>query len=125
MDSHHPALIYSCSGCSSAAQLANHLALLMDRVGAAEMSCIAGLGGDVKPLVRLAKSGRPVVVLDGCPLHCALHTLARHEVAPALHWDLSSMGVEKRKHVDFKPADAARLEPILAGELEHLNASCP
>jgi uncharacterized metal-binding protein len=33
-------------------QLANHLALRIDRTGAAEMSCIAGLGGDVKPLVR-------------------------------------------------------------------------
>ena len=41
-------LIYSCSGCSSAAQLANHLAIRMDRAGAAEMSCLAGLGGDVK-----------------------------------------------------------------------------
>ena len=42
----HP-LVYSCSGCSSAAQLANHVALQLDRRGVAEMSCIAGVGGDV------------------------------------------------------------------------------
>ena len=125
MNPRNQPLIYSCSGCSSAAQLANHLALRMDRAGTAEMSCVAGLGGDVKPLVRTAKSGRPVVVLDGCPLHCARHTLARHGVKPALHWDLSNMGVEKRKHVDFKTADAACLEPVLTGELEQLTASCP
>lgn len=118
-------LIYSCSGCSSAAQLANHLALRMDRNGAAEMSCIAGLGGDVKPLVRTAKSGRPVVVLDGCPLHCARHTLARHGITPDVHWDLSKMDVEKRKHVDFKPSDAARLEPQLAARLERMNVPSP
>ncbi|MBS3959615.1 MAG: hypothetical protein KGZ52_09465, partial [Xanthomonadaceae bacterium] len=35
-------LVYSCSGCSSAAQLANRLALMLDRDGEAEMSCIAG-----------------------------------------------------------------------------------
>jgi uncharacterized metal-binding protein len=122
MTPHHQPLIYACSGCSSAAQLANHLALRIDRSGAAEMSCIAGLGGDVKSLVRIAKSGRPVVVLDGCPLHCARHTLARHKVAPDLHWDLSTMGVEKRQHVDFDPADAARLESTLAGQLEYLSA---
>ena len=40
-------LVYSCSGCSSAAQMANHLALRLDRAGAAEMSCIAGVGGGV------------------------------------------------------------------------------
>ena len=40
-------IVYSCSGCSSAAQLANHVALRLDRCGAAEMSCIAGVGGDV------------------------------------------------------------------------------
>ncbi|WP_221033031.1 putative zinc-binding protein [Actomonas aquatica] len=110
-------LIYSCSGCSSAAQLANHLALRLDRAGVAEMSCIVGLGGDVKPLVRTAKdaaaTGRPIVMIDGCPLQCGRHTLARHGVTPALHWDLSRLAVAKSKHVDFAPADAARLEPAL------------
>ncbi len=106
-------LIYACSGCSSAAQLTNHLALRMDRAGRAEMSCIVGLGGDVKPLVRLAKSGRAIVMLDGCPLQCGKHTLARHGLAPTLHWDLSRMAVRKLKHVDFDPADAAHLEPQL------------
>jgi uncharacterized metal-binding protein len=61
-------LIYSCSGCSSAGQLANALALRMDRAAVVEMSCIPGLGGDMPALVRVAKSGRPLIVLDGCPL---------------------------------------------------------
>lgn len=108
-------LIYSCSGCSSAAQLANHLAVRMDRAGEAEMSCIVGLGGDVRPLVRTGKkaaeSGRPIVMLDGCPLQCGRHTLARHGIEPDLHRDLSKKGVRKEKHVDFDPADASRLEP--------------
>lgn len=119
-------LIYSCSGCSSAAQLANHLALRMDREEVAEMSCIAGLGGDVKPLVRSARqaaeSGRPIVMLDGCPLHCGRHTLARHGIAPDLHWDLSRLGVSRRKHEDYSPLDAARLAPKLAdgiGDLQN------
>lgn len=115
-------LIYSCSGCSSAAQLANHLAVQMDRLGAAEMSCIAGLGGDVKPLVRLAKSGRPVIMLDGCPLQCGRNTLARHGIAPDLHWDLSRLGVTKEKHEGFRPDDAARLAPQLAAEIAGMAA---
>jgi uncharacterized metal-binding protein len=113
-------LIYSCSGCSSAAQLANHLALRMDREVQAEMSCIVGLGGDVKPLVRTAQSGRPIIMLDGCALQCGKHTLARHGLKPALHWDLSRLGVKKEKHVDFDPADAARLQPQLTAEIAAL-----
>lgn len=75
-------LVYSCSGCSSAAQMANHLALALDRSGAAEMSCIAGVGGGVAPLVKLARSGRPVLAIDGCPLACARQCLAQQGVVP-------------------------------------------
>jgi uncharacterized metal-binding protein len=102
-------LVYSCSGCSSAAQLANHLALRLDRGGEAEMSCIAGVGGDVPALVRVARSGRPIVALDGCPLVCARSSLARHGVAPRLHVILSDHGVKKQLHRDFDPAEAERL----------------
>ena len=52
-------LVYSCSGCSSAAQMANQLAIRLDREGLAEMSCIAGVGGGVPGLVKTARSGRP------------------------------------------------------------------
>lgn len=107
-------LIYSCSGCSSAAQLANHLAVRMDRLGEAEMSCIAGLGGDVKPLVRTAlravESGRPIVMIDGCALKCGHHILARHGITADLHWDLGKKKVRKEKHVDFDPSQAKELE---------------
>jgi uncharacterized metal-binding protein len=97
-------IVYSCSGCSSAAQMANHLALQLDRSGIAEMSCIAGVGGDVPSLVSVARSGRPLVVLDGCALACARHCLARHGIEPSLHFTLSEHGVKKRKHQDFEPA---------------------
>ena len=66
-----PPLVYSCSGCSSAAQMANALAVRLDRDGTAEMSCIAGVGGAVIGLVKTAQSGRPILALDGCVLACA------------------------------------------------------
>lgn len=60
-------LVYSCSGCSNVAQGANRLAVRLDREGLAEMSCIAGVGAGVFPIVRIAKSGRPILAIDGCP----------------------------------------------------------
>jgi uncharacterized metal-binding protein len=102
-------LVYSCSGCTSAAQLANAVALKLDRAGLAEMSCIAGVGGDVPSLLGTARSGRPIVALDGCALACVTNSLARHGLAPALHFDLSEQGVRKHQHVDFDPVQAQRV----------------
>lgn len=115
-----PPLVYSCSGCSSAAQMANHLALALDREGAAEMSCIAGVGGGVEALVRTARSGRRILALDGCVLHCVRACLAQAGVQPDLHLTLSDYGVKKRKHADFDRVEAARVldeavRPALAG----------
>lgn len=104
-----PPLVYSCSGCSSAAQMANHLALRLDRCGAAEMSCIAGVGGGVEGLVKTARSGRQILALDGCLLHCVSACLAQAGVRPDLHLTLSDYGVKKRKHADFDPAEAERI----------------
>jgi uncharacterized metal-binding protein len=116
-------LVYSCSGCSSAAQMANHIALELDRREAAEMSCIAGVGGDVPSLVKLAKSGRPVAVIDGCPLECARNCLARHGVAPTLHWQLGEYGVRKRYHAAFEPEQAVMLAERIATELRDFTAA--
>ncbi len=96
-------LVYSCSGCSSAAQTANLIAIRLDREKIAEMSCIAGVGGDVKPLVRTAKSGRDIIAIDGCPLACSKSCLARHDVQPTHHFDLSDFEVPKRLGEDPNP----------------------
>ncbi len=111
-------LVYSCSGCSSAAQMANHLAIALDRRGVAEMSCIAGVGGDVPKLVRIAKSGRPIIAIDGCALACVRQCLARHGVAPAQYHLLSDHGVRKRYQADFDPQEAEAV-------LQNLIASLP
>ena len=99
-------LVYSCSGCSSAAQMANALAIRLDREGVAEMSCIAGVGGGVEGLVRTARAGRPILALDGCVLACARACLARAGLSPDRHVVLAEFGVKKRKHADFDASQA-------------------
>ncbi|OWW21456.1 putative zinc-binding protein [Noviherbaspirillum denitrificans] len=96
-------LVYSCSGCSSAAQTANQAALQLDRSGVAEMSCIAGVGGDVPHLLKIAKSGRPIIGIDGCVLACVKSSLGRHEITPRWYMQLHEYGVKKRYQTDFDP----------------------
>ncbi|HRD57678.1 MAG TPA: putative zinc-binding protein [Ferruginibacter sp.] len=100
-------LVYSCSGCSSAAQMANYIAIQFDRRQVAEMSCIAGVGGNVKKLVRTAQSGREIIVIDGCPLACAKACLQNHGIEPQYHFELTQMGVKKMQHEDFDKEEAA------------------
>jgi uncharacterized metal-binding protein len=102
-------LVYSCSGCSSAAQMANDLALKLDRAGVAEMSCIAGVGGGVTGLVRTAQSGRRILALDGCVLKCVSACLANAGVVADTHLVLSDYGIKKRKHADFDPLEARQV----------------
>ena len=120
----HLPLVYSCSGCSSAAQLANHLAVRLDRAGLAEMSCIAGVGGGVPSLVRKAQeaqeAGRPIMALDGCALACVQACLDARSVKPSLHMQLQRLGVKKVYHEGFVPDQAGALFDRLAAQAVEL-----
>ena len=102
-------LVYSCSGCSSAAQMANYLAVRMDRDGVAEMSCIAGIGGNVKKMVHTALSGRKIITIDGCPLACSKECLSNHNIIPDMHFELTRFGVSKKQHEGFDIDEANHL----------------
>lgn len=110
-------LVYSCSGCSSAAQTSNDVALELNRRGLAEMSCIAGVGGDVPKLVKVAKSGRPIVALDGCALACVKNVLARHRVEPTVWHQLRRYDVAKIYGADPNQADVERVLGIVVDSL--------
>lgn len=107
----HLPLVYSCSGCSSAAQLANTLAVRLDREGEAQMSCIAGVGADLPNFVHQATSGQPILALDGCPLACVRGCLKRHGVEPDRYVQLQKHGVKKRYGQDAPEEDVERLYP--------------
>lgn len=117
MKDKNKALVYSCSGCSSAAQLANRVAVKMDRESFAEMSCIAGVGGDVKPLVKTAKSGRDIIAIDGCPLECVKNTLARHNIQATHHFRLHEYGVKKIQHENFDPKEVKRITSLVVEQV--------
>ncbi|HDZ47433.1 hypothetical protein LCGC14_0057310 [marine sediment metagenome] len=123
MSSHHKprTLVYACSGCSDVAQLANSVALRLDHAGEAEMSCIAGVGGGVPGLVRTARSGRPIVAIDGCQMHCASHCLSKAGVTPTEHVKLYENGLRKRRGQFY---DEETVEEVTA-EVKGLIARLP
>ncbi|MDX1819168.1 MAG: putative zinc-binding protein [Marinobacter sp.] len=118
-------LIYSCSGCSDVAQLANDAAVRLDHAGVFEMSCISGVGGKVPALVKTARSGRPITVIDGCPLHCARACLENIGVVPDEHVRLYESGFKKHYGQSYDDdAVSAVCDDVIQRWNEYLIIAC-
>jgi len=88
-------VVYACSGCSDAGELADRIARRLTREGVARMSCLAGIGGRVKSLVATAEKAEHILVVDGCPLNCAAHTLKLAGFQKFDHLELQKIGMRK------------------------------
>lgn len=112
-------IIYSCSGCSDAGELADKVARELNKRGVGEMSCLAGIGGRVKPLLLKAQRAQEIIVVDGCPLNCARHTLLNAGVTKFQHIALQTLGQRKGNC----PVTAERVESVTAMAVEAINAA--
>lgn len=88
-------VIYACSGCSDAGELADRTARVLSQQKLGEMSCLAGIGGRVKSLLLKAEKADYIVAIDGCPLNCARHTLANAGFEQVHHLELQRLGIRK------------------------------
>lgn len=129
LDKRLPPLVYSCSGYTPIAQFANDLAVTAHRTGLAEMSCIAGVGGNVPSLVSKARSGRRIVAVDGCPLHCVKHCLQRVGIEATLHVTLTAdyrLGKSLAGETEPTAVEAARSDVLRRiGALVQASAEAP
>jgi uncharacterized metal-binding protein len=88
-------VIYGCSGCSDVGELADRTARVLSQKQVGEMSCLAGIGGRVKPLIRKAEKAGAIMAIDGCPLNCARHTLVEAGFETTHHLQLQLLGLRK------------------------------
>ena len=106
-------LVYACSGCSNAGQMANVFAARLDRAKWAEMGCLAGVAGNVPELMRQVRQaideGRAVWTIDGCVYRCAQACLNQRAITPQYALVLTDYGYVKRKHMDVSPVEADRI----------------
>jgi uncharacterized metal-binding protein len=90
-----PPVIYACSGCSDAGELADRTARTLAQLKLGEMSCLAGVGGKVKSLLNKAQTAEQILVIDGCALNCARHTLELAGITGFKHLELHHLGFRK------------------------------
>ncbi len=111
-------IVFACSGCSNAGQLAGRVALELDRRGIAEMSCLAGVGA-AKPLFLNKLHDRLVWVIDGCPINCSLGVFDQVHQHADVHIRLHDLGIKKNA---AHPEEAA-FEQLMTGVLEQVRQS--
>jgi uncharacterized metal-binding protein len=103
-------MVLACSGGSNVGQISNEVARKLTVDNRAVMFCLAGLGGDVEPLVERTRESERVLVIDGCPVACAKKTVERHGIEH--EWlELTSCGIEKCHSLEL---DAAEVECAMA-----------
>ncbi|HBY87745.1 MAG TPA: zinc-binding protein [Colwellia sp.] len=80
--------------------MAHNISLTLDGDGIAEMSCIAGVVGKIEPIMAMAKSGRPIIAIDGCALGCTKACLDKSGIKTDHYFKISDLGFEKRDKWD-------------------------
>ena len=116
-DKNEKPVVYSCSGCSSTAQIANHIALKLNKNNIAKMSCVAGIGGKVKPLVEQAKKAEVIIGIDGCPLKCVEHCLGQIDLVADRHYILSEFGISKKLNEGFSESEAEKVYKVVERQI--------
>ena len=111
-------VLYACSGCTSAGELADHVARELDRAGIVEMGSLAGIGAQEPQQLSRARSRFPVIAVDGCASACARRCLERNGIEPSRHYVLARYGVAKRARTAFTAQEAERAWQALRAELE-------
>ncbi|HEX5220969.1 MAG TPA: putative zinc-binding protein [Verrucomicrobiae bacterium] len=115
------ACVLACSGCSHAGELADLTARRLDEIGAAKMSCLAGVGGRVKSIMNTVQRAPELLMVDGCPLECGANTLRLAGITKFKHLKLHELGV--RKHAtEVTPETVQSLAESAVGLLHKTEA---
>jgi len=70
-------LIYACSGAADVGEISDRVARSLRDESFAKMSCLAGIGADLKGFIESAQGACGNVTIDGCQIACAKKTLER------------------------------------------------
>ena len=100
-------LVYACSGGSNVGQITNEVAKRLDEEGVGKFYCLAGLGGDIAPMVASARGADHTIAIDGCSVGCARAALDRAQVPISCYLVVTDEGVEKGHHFQIEEQEVA------------------
>ncbi len=89
-------------------QIANVAVYRLAIGGTGKMACLAAVSAGMPGPVSAANRTRMVLVVDGCPVKCALKTLQRAGVKVNHHVLITDLGLKKEDDLRHDSADVDR-----------------
>ena len=103
-----PNYIFSCSGAADVGHISDLAARKLTKMGAGNMFCLAGIGGNVEAIINKTKSADKILAIDGCSVDCVKKTLQERGITEFDHICITDY-MEKGK----SPANDERVEMIV------------
>jgi uncharacterized metal-binding protein len=114
-------IVYACAGASNLGQLANEIAIRLDRMGLAELCCLTEVAAkDASVAAAEDEPRRPLLAIDGCTNGCCSALLAQRGMEATRTVLLAGRGVAKAKHVLVDEAESERVFGQVLAELAPL-----
>ncbi|MHC4187889.1 MAG: putative zinc-binding protein, partial [Planctomycetota bacterium] len=92
-----PTLIFACSGAADVGEISDRVARQLTADGVGKMFCLAGVGGNVEPIMKATNSTSKIIAIDGCDLDCVKSCLQKVGFEDFQHIRITDMGMEKGK----------------------------
>jgi len=103
-----PKFIFSCSGAADVGHISDLAARQLTKIGAGNMFCLAGIGGNVEAIIEKTKSCDNILAIDGCGVDCVKKTLEDRGISDFEHLRITEF-MEKGK----SPVTDERVEMIV------------
>jgi uncharacterized metal-binding protein len=110
-------LVFSCSGAADVGEISDLAARKLTREGVGQMFCLAGVGGQVGPIVEKTRAAKRVLAIDGCGLDCTKALLEKAGVKGVQQLRITDLGLKK----GHSPASDAHVEMVVTQARAMLN----
>lgn len=100
-----------CSGASNLGQIANRLAVEMQKQGRAQMTCLAAIAAGLSSYIKSLEKVDEVVVIDGCSAACAKKIIENTGHTRYTYYDMSNYlpELDKEKRYDQVEEEVKRI----------------
>ena len=112
-----PRLIFACSGAADVGEVSDRAARKLSKDGIGAMFCLAGIGGQVEPIMKKTHSASRILAIDGCNLDCVKSCLENAGFTEFEYIRVTDLGLEKSK----SPANEENVARVTAKATEILS----
>jgi uncharacterized metal-binding protein len=112
-----PILVFACSGAADVGEISDRAARKLSKDGVGAMFCLAGLGGQVEPIMKKTSSASKILAIDGCNLDCVKNCLENSGFTEFEYIRVTDLGLEKGK----SPANEENITRVTAEATKKLS----